>query len=459
MGSTQPLGTRGDEGALAAVIPAAAEQVKGPAAQARGLLGEGSAAGLPPDVVLAEGSLPPEAFDAPVVVMSIMSTPRLIDGGTRAADAVLRVTAHVLSGSRSALVAHQLRGRGFAHVKVIRWDHRQPFPQAGRSLRELPPWHPHRYPRRAIVLATRSDAEPSVLDASLHAAGVPEPHSVRASEAALVAIGESAVVRVAVGAGRSQVLRPVQICNDLLKAQPDAVLADRMPWVEAHGLTGLGAWSAERRLSGVRAEPPLPPSVLDECRAVLVELFRLGTSDAAPSQTCAADLQRIAGAIPPDAAAAAERLATAADHVLSDVPRGFGHGDFWYENLLVNSGRLTGVIDWDSAGPGRFPLLDLLHLRLSAHRAVPGYRWGSALLDVLMPWADGGADDLGRRYCEDLGLSTRPTVLRALVVAYWLDWLHYQFDRYADRATRSRWIANNVVKVAHALNNAGWSHL
>lgn len=459
MGIPQSPGTRGDEGALAAVIPASAQAVTGLAAQARGLVGEAPAAGLPPDVVLGELSLPPEAFDAPVVVMSIMSTPRLTDGGTRAADAALRVIAHVLSGSRSATVARQLRAHGFANVQVIRWDHRQPFPQPGGAPRKLPPWHPHRYPRRAIVLASRTGIEPSVLDAALRAAGVPEPQSVRASEAALVAIGDSAVVRVAVGAGRSQVLRPVQVCKDLLKAQPDAVLADRMPWVEAHGAAGIGAWSAERRLTGVRVEPPLSVSVLDECRAVLVELFRVGTTDSANAQTCAATLHRIDGAIPPDAADAAGRLGTAADRVLADVPRGFGHGDFWYENLLIDNGRLTGVIDWDSAGPGRLPLLDLLHLRLSARRPVPGYRWGSALLDELMPWADDGVDDLGRRYCDDLGLGTRPAMLRALIIAYWLDWLHYQFDRYADRASRSRWIANNVVKVARTLNAAGWDHL
>jgi aminoglycoside phosphotransferase (APT) family kinase protein len=243
----------------------------------------------------------------------------------------------------------------------------------------------------------------------------------------------------------------------LLRERPDAVLADRMPWIQAHGTVGLGAWSAERRLPGTAARPPLPASVLEDCRAVLVELFRLDADGRVPPRSCTADLHRIAAAVPADATAAAARLAAGADRVLADLPRGFGHGDFWSDNLLVESGRLTGVIDWDSAGPGRLPLLDLLHLLLGARQSVPGYRWGNAVLDVLRPWADRGADDLGRRYCRQLGLSTEPAVLRALVIAYWLDWLHYQFDRYADRIGRTRWMANNVVRVARTLDAAGWA--
>jgi hypothetical protein len=434
---TLPPGqTRGDEGALAAVLPAGSD---------------GS------EVLFTDRAPPEHLLAAPIVVVSIMSAPRLLDGGSRAADAVLRLAAHTVSGTRSARAALRLRRLGFPNVQVIRWDHRQPFPRPGRPLPTLPPWHPHRYPRRALVLATRHDTGPTVLDTALAAAGAPEPDMVRASEATLIAITDSTVLRVAVGAGRSQVLRPVGVGEHLLRERPDAVLADRMPWIQGHGTVGVGAWSAERRLHGTGARPPLPASVLEDCRAVLVELFRLGSDGGVPLRSCTADLHRIAAAVPPDAAAAAARLAAGADRVLADLPRGFGHGDFWFDNLLVDSGQLTGVIDWDSAGPGRLPLLDLLHLLLSARQSVPGYRWGNALLDVLRPWADRGADDLGRRYCHQLELSTEPAVLRALVIAYWLDWLHYQFDRYADRSSRTRWMANNVVRVARTLDAAGWA--
>ena len=41
------------------------------------------------------------------------------------------------------------------------------------------------------------------------------------------------------------------------------------------------------------------------------------------------------------------------------------HGDFWFGNLLVTDGRITGVIDWESAEPEGSPLRDLARFALS----------------------------------------------------------------------------------------------
>jgi hypothetical protein len=48
--------------------------------------------------------------------------------------------------------------------------------------------------------------------------------------------------------------------------------------------------------------------------------------------------------------------------VLAEVPCGFAHGVFLDGNLLVENGRLAGVVDWDTAGLDRPPHVDFLHL-------------------------------------------------------------------------------------------------
>jgi aminoglycoside phosphotransferase (APT) family kinase protein len=43
-------------------------------------------------------------------------------------------------------------------------------------------------------------------------------------------------------------------------------------------------------------------------------------------------------------------LAARLELELAGLPRGFGQGDFWGGNLLSDSGRLVGVVDWAAAG-------------------------------------------------------------------------------------------------------------
>jgi hypothetical protein len=41
------------------------------------------------------------------------------------------------------------------------------------------------------------------------------------------------------------------------------------------------------------------------------------------------------------------------------------HGDFWFGNLLVTDGRITGVVDWEHGEPAGSPLRDLARFALS----------------------------------------------------------------------------------------------
>ena len=139
------------------------------------------------------------------------------------------------------------------------------------------------------------------------------------------------------------------------------------------------------------------------------------------------------------------------DDALADVPRGFGHGDFFMGNLLVEDDRLLGVVDWDSAGPDRLALLDAIHLAFtSAHRPTD-MDWGPKLVSELIPWARAGGDDLTNEYCREVGLERDPELLELLVVAYWLDRAASQLRTHAERWEDGDWLRLNIESVARAL--------
>lgn len=68
----------------------------------------------------------------------------------------------------------------------------------------------------------------------------------------------------------------------------------------------------------------------------------------------------------PQFEAAQLRLA-AADRQLKShrVARTMVHGDYWFGNLLVDDGRITGVVDWESGARAGWPLRDLVRFALS----------------------------------------------------------------------------------------------
>ncbi|GAA1601656.1 hypothetical protein GCM10009804_67780 [Kribbella hippodromi] len=58
---------------------------------------------------------------------------------------------------------------------------------------------------------------------------------------------------------------------------------------------------------------------------------------------------------------------TAADRQLKHhrVARTIVHGDYWFGNLLVDDGRISGVVDWESGVRAGWPLRDLVRFALS----------------------------------------------------------------------------------------------
>jgi len=107
---------------------------------------------------------------------------------------------------------------------------------------------------------------------------------------------------------------------------------------------------------------------------------------------------------------------------LNRVTRTVVHGDFWFGNILVADGRVSGVVDWEAATTCGEPVRDLVRFanmyalyldrrtrhgrRVAGHRGLRADRWGAGL-----EYAIGGTGwfpTLYRRFLED-GLA-RPKI-------------------------------------------------
>jgi aminoglycoside phosphotransferase (APT) family kinase protein len=191
--------------------------------------------------------------------------------------------------------------------------------------------------------------------------------------------------------------------------------------------------------------------LLEECIAFLAALHTVGAGTSVDRR-----LRQQADTVTAVCSAAdgiaVERLADTLVAALGSLPLGFAHGDFFHGNLLVEDGRLVGVVDWDSAGPGRLPLLDLLHfLQASASRDLGDLDWGPRFVRYLLPLTRAGGDDTIHSYAKRIGLVCGSDVLEGLALAYWLDYVDYQLRAHPHRAEQPRWLAANVHAVIQAI--------
>jgi Phosphotransferase enzyme family len=344
-----------------------------------------------------------------------------------------------------------LRRLGYRQTEVFAWDLGHPLAlgeHGGRSVAE-------RLPRRAVVVARHGTREPTLLEGAVEdaagAVGRPlrlEWASARAGPT--TAALDGGLLRIAVGPSRGQLERQAAAHATLREAQLPREVAALIPWVEEQGRTGLADWSLEQRLPGGSPQPNFSDRLLADCVDFLVTLHGAGKT-AEPPRLAGATAETAAGFLPQAEARTIVSLGERLDATLANVPRGFAHGDFFRGNMLVENGGLVGVVDWDASGPGRLPLLDLLHLRhMNEHRPAD-LDWGPTLVEHLLPWARAGGDEPARDYCRRIGIDPLPERLEGLVAAYWLDRLAYQLSTYADRAVRPRWLERNVAHVLQAL--------
>lgn len=349
-----------------------------------------------------------------------------------------------------------LRHLRYDHPATIAWDLAQPlrlpgFPTArGRTPAQF-------LPARALVVGSRTPAEPTLFEAAISDAStrcgrrlVFTAPSVRAGP--LVAVGEEGVLRVAIGPARMQIGRQVAALEALRAAKAPELDTAQIPWPTATGAVGLATWSLERAHVG---RPPrrVSASLVSECLDFLVALHA-SSVPGVPAKSPVADAEIVGDVCSTTGANRVRVLALSVADAVADLPRGFAHGDFFHGNLLVRpDGSLSAVLDWDAAGPGRLPLLDLLHFRHLSEYSASDLDWGPTLVSSLLPSIRNG-DQIVREYCRRVGIELCRRELTALVSAYWLDRVAYQLTSFADRAQQPLWLARNVEFVLDRLTAA-----
>jgi hypothetical protein len=388
----------------------------------------------------------PPSGNAPVAALDLGRSPNDAARRERRVAERLARAARTAAGTPAAVRA--LRRLGYA-VSVVRWDLDHPLRVPSLPPAALAPVQ--RAPRRALVVGTRAPGG-TMLEAAIGAArrelpGL-EPRWPSVREALLVSVTPAGVLRVGLGPAGAEMDVVVARLEALRSSSPPPAVADRTPWPLARGREGLADWLVERLLPGTQPQR-LDPSVLDDCVEFLVALFACDSG----AWTARGAAERIAAAAP-EAAAEVTELAERLDRELAGLPCGFAHGDFWSGNLLVDSGRLRGVIDWDGAAAARPPFLDLLHLLLVDARRPSATTWGPALVDHLLPWAARGGDEVSARYGAAIGVEPAPALLRSLAAAYWLERAAFQLTTFADRRRRPAWLEANLRTPLRAFASA-----
>jgi aminoglycoside phosphotransferase (APT) family kinase protein len=402
-----------------------------------------------PDVEIARAATDLDG-DADVAIVSVEPPAGLRAG--RATRAAARLLAAARVRARAGPERRRLHRLGYADVQTLRWDVRRRaalpgLAVAGGSLTD-------RVLGGLLVVGRRGPARPTALEAAVEAAGreaglALRPEWVSIRPGPVLVATNAGVLRVAIGPGRVEVESQIEALDALGEADLPPPVADRTPRLLAEGRAGLARWSLERALPGERPPARLSAGLVDECLQYLVALHASGGG--ADARPLAEEAAIVAAVCRDEPAQRARALGERLDRELADVPRGFGHGDFFPGNLLARGDRLTGVLDWDAGGPGRLPLVDLLHLELTRRPYGHDDNWGRALVERLLAAARAGGDEPMRAYCAAAGLERDPRLLEALVFAYWLGYASYQLRVHPDRHGQRSWIEGNLERVLRAV--------
>jgi hypothetical protein len=430
---------RAAHGWLPAVVPATAGRVRASDPELAATLADAGAelVDTEPELEIARspGELRGDADFAIVTVVGPESR-----AGPRAVRAARRAVHSLRARVEAARARSALRAKGYSDAEVLYWD----LPDRVRlpGLTQTGP----KLPRYALVIGRRGPARPSALESVLADAGVDRP-SWASTRAGLVVLAvDGALLRVAIGPTRAEIDNGVAALAALRRAEPPPAVAERVPWPLSRGRVGLADWSLEHMLSGENPARSVPQPLFGECLEFLVALGRLRGDDHR-AHSFSALVATVEEVCHPQSDPRLRALSARIEERLQGIPRCFAHGDFFAGNLLATGNRLTGVVDWDAAGPGRLPVLDLLHLQLTRSGAFGDAEWGRVLLERLLPAARAGGDEPTRLYCREIGLEADRMLLETLVLAYWLDHVAYQLRAHPVRRVQPAWIEGNVELV------------
>jgi aminoglycoside phosphotransferase (APT) family kinase protein len=135
--------------------------------------------------------------------------------------------------------------------------------------------------------------------------------------------------------------------------------------------------------------------------------------------------------------------------MLRGLPAVHRHGDLWSGNLLVDRGRLAGLVDWDAAHPLGVPGSDLVQLLATDARRRAHQPLGQAF--VARPWRSTAFRKATAGYWTATGTAPEARLLDAAGLAWWATEVHHTLVRLPHRAADERWITTNVDAVLTAL--------
>lgn len=324
----------------------------------------------------------------------------------------------------STAARRAMRRCGYGQAQFLRWERGQPVRGLGltaptpQSLRQ-------RFPLNGLAVAPAPPPHrPTILAAALERAASQMGGAATVklgSSGVVVAVASRGVLRVAAGPAARLLAAQHEVLSHLAVAAKAPGLDGRVPAPLAAGEIGLATWTVESRQPGHPASVPLAPAVVDDCVDFLVALHIAGSGSSVSSALPSRKAEIVASVCEHQVGARVRLLGQSLDVALASVPRGFAHGDFWSGNILVDNGRLTGVVDWSAAGAGRLPLLDLVHLQLSCVRESSGEPFGQAVVSHLLSSSDLRADDGVALYCRKLGVDLEALPWTSLMLAYWLE--------------------------------------
>lgn len=285
----------------------------------------------------------------------------------------------------------------------------------------------------------------TLFDAICKAAGAEE------TPATFHASGDGSIVARIHAGGSSGILRaaPKGSLSD------PSHIADALEHLASHGvervprLLGRGeiegiSWMTESRLGG--SEPPRVDGQLLEDVVVFCSQLPMRPQ---PSTLVSVELKKVAEAFP-DRAASVVRVSDRVTPILEGLPAATRHGDLWAGNLLVENGRLVGVVDWAAWHEAAVPGTDLLHLWASETKRGSsrelGEIWSSR------PWTEATWVQATGPYWNALGIDPAEPVLEAIAAAWWAAWVVQSLFRHPARAHNDRWVAGNVDAVLGALS-------
>jgi phosphotransferase family enzyme len=297
----------------------------------------------------------------------------------------------------------------------------------------------------ALVELTSRAGAARILDAVAEAAGA------AALEGEIYAgSGGAVLVRARLVDGSPIILRvaragtpgdPAAVADELERLAAAGV--SLAPQLVGRGTACGASWVAETALPG-RRPPKVTALIARQVADACARFPRAG----GPPTALVADLHGAAGRLP-ERADALRRLAGDVAAALEDLPAVLRHGDLWCGNLLVDHGRLAGMIDWDAAHPSGVPGADLVQLLGNEARRSARRHLGQGFL--ARPWRATAFRTLTEEYWRVLGIAPKLAVLDVAGLAWWATEVHHTLMRLPHRATDEHWIVTNVDSVLSGL--------